>query len=112
VQSMMDRQKAILGQRIANRMPSGAAPGGMQPSAGSPPPPMGMQQPPGVAPQASGQSQLAPLLEQVMQVLVQGNPADLEVFGQFMARIKDMVQQHQGQGTMQSAPAPPASPIP
>lgn len=91
-----------------------AAPGGLQTQMGSPPPQMGGQQPPGAQSMGGGTSQVKPLLDQALQIIVQGNPADLQALGEFMTRIQQLVERHNamGQGTAQSAPAPPAQPIP
>ena len=91
---------------MARRMAAqpGASPGGLTPGTGSPPPPPGMggQLPPGAAP--SAQSQLEPLLQQVLQLLVQGRPEDLEAFGRFQAQLVELVQSHQmGQQTPPAA---------
>ena len=104
---------------MARRMSAqqGATPGGLTPNSGSPPPPPGMggQLPPGAAPQ----SQLEPLLQQVMQILVQGRPEDLDAFGRFQAQLVDMVQSHQmgqqtppmGGGGMPPQGGTPATPM-
>jgi hypothetical protein len=36
-----------------------------------------------------------------MQILVEGNPSDLEAFGKFMGQLQQLMQDHQGQGTPQ-----------
>jgi hypothetical protein len=90
-----------------NQMASRMAPsGGMGASAGTPPPQSGPQQPPGGA-----SSRLEPLLQQVLQILVEGNPADLEAFGKFMGQLQQLMQDHQGQGMPQGgAPMGGAAP--
>lgn len=105
----LDQQRAIMAQRMAQRTtPQGAPPGGLSGGLGSPPPPNGSQQPLGGAPQTS---RLEPLLQQVMQILVEGNPADLEAFGKFMAQLQQLAQEHNmGQGTPQAAPTAGAQP--
>jgi len=87
---MLDQQKAIMAQRM------GGSPGAMGGSTATPPPQFGTpQQGSGGAPS----SRLAPLLQQVLQILVEGNPADLQEFGKFMAQLQNLVQAHeQGQG--------------
>lgn len=78
---------------MAQRL-GGGAPGGLQPSQGMPPPPMRGQQPTGAAPQ----SQIAPMLEQVKEIVLQGNPADLAAVGEFVSWIVALDQAHAGQG--------------
>jgi hypothetical protein len=96
-----DSAKNEMARRMSG-MP-GATPGGLQPPTGNnPPPPVGGgQYPPGGAPQM-GQSQVEPLLQQVLSILVQGNPADLEAFGRFQAQCVELFKSHQeGQGAAQ-----------
>jgi hypothetical protein len=81
---------------MASRM--GAAPTGMGGMNQTPPPGSAPQQPVGNAP---GSSRLEPLLQQVMQILVEGNPSDLEAFVKFMGQLQQLMQDHQGQGTPQ-----------
>lgn len=83
-------------QQMASRM---APSGGMGSSGPTPPPGQNPQQPPGGA-----SSRLEPLLQQVLQILVEGNPADLEAFGKFMGELQQLMQDHQGQGAPQGAP--------
>ena len=99
---------------MARRMGSGqgAAPGGLSPAMGSPPPPPGAggQYPSGGAPQMA-QSQLEPLLQQVLQILVEGRPEDLDAFGKFQGQLAELVQSHQqGQGMPQQTPAGAGTP--
>ena len=82
--------------QMASRM---APSGGMGVGGQTPPPGSNPQQPPGGA-----SSRLEPLLQQVMQILVEGNPADLEAFGKFMTELQTLVQDHQGQGMQQGQP--------
>ena len=90
-----DAQRQQMGQRMM-----GSPPGGMGAGAGMPPPQAGPQQPPG-----GGSSRLEPLLQQVMQILVEGNPADIEAFGKFMGELNQLVESHnQGQGAPQGQP--------
>lgn len=103
---------------MARRMGSqGAAPGGLSPAMGSPPPPPGVggQYPQGGAP-GMGASRLEPLLQQVLSILVEGRPEDLEAFGRFQGQLVDLVQSHQqGQGMPQQTPVgagTPAVPTP
>ena len=99
---------------MARRMPmgSGASPGGLSPGMGSPPPPPGQggQLPQGGAPQAP--SQLTPLLQQVMSILVEGRQEDLMAFGEFQAQLADMVQSHQQAGLGQGQPPMPGGGMP
>ena len=111
-----DPAKNEMARRMA--MQSGAPPGGLSPGQGSPPPPPGQggQFPQGAAPQA--QSRLTPLLQQVMQILVEGRPEDLDAFGQFQAQLYELVQSHQsglgqqGQPPMPGGGMPPGGGIP
>lgn len=91
-----EQQRMQMGQRMGAPMPSGMGAGGQ-----TPPPGPGPQQSPGGAPASS---RLEPLLQQVMQILVEGNPADLEAFGKFMAQLQQLVGDHQGQGIPQGQP--------
>lgn len=99
--------------QMAQRMGNGATVGGMQPMQGSPPPPAMGQQPPTGAPT---QSQVQPLLDQVLDIIVMGNPADLQALGEFFAKVQQLVQEHEmGQGMGTNAPAmgtPPAQATP
>lgn len=94
-------------QQMISRM--GAAPGGMGAGNRMPPPGSGPQNPTGGAPQ---NSRLEPLLQQVMQILVEGNPADLEAFGKFMGELQQLVQDHQGQGMPQGGAPMGGAPMP
>jgi hypothetical protein len=94
--SQFDQQRSVMAQRM-----SGATPGGLSQPMNTPPPSSAPQQTPGGAPVSS---RLEPLLQQVMQILVEGNPADLEAFGKFMAQLQQLVGDHQGQGAPQGAP--------
>lgn len=99
---------------MARRMGSqGAAPGGLSPTQGSPPPPPGVggQYPPGGAPQEMGASRIEPMLQQVLQILVEGRPEDLEAFGKFQGQLAELVQSHQqGQGQPQQTPVGAGTP--
>jgi hypothetical protein len=90
-----EQQRMQMGQRMG-----APSPGGMGAGVGTPPPQAGSQAPGG----APASSRLEPLLQQVMQILVEGNPADLEAFGKFMAQLQQLVGDHQGQGAPQGAP--------
>lgn len=108
VQTALDRERAILGQRGQMTSPTGGmAQGGLQPQAGSPPPMQGgVQQSPGAAPAPNGgqPTQGFPeALNQVFQTLLQGNEADAVMFGQMMQELKTMHEQHTGQGQGQGA---------
>lgn len=101
-----DPARNEMARRMAAR--PGASPGGLAPGLGSPPPPPGAggQLPPGMAPQ--GQSQLRPLLQQVLQILVQGRPEDLQAFGEFQGQLVELVKSHQmGEQTPQGGAMPP-----
>jgi hypothetical protein len=84
-------------QQMASRM-GAPSPGGPGVASGTPPPQGSPGQAPGGAPSSS---RLEPLLQQVMQILVEGNPSDLEAFGKFMGQLQQLMQDHQGQGTPQ-----------
>jgi hypothetical protein len=104
----LDQQKAIMAQRMGQSAGMGAPQGGLPTGGMSPPPASQGQQTPGGAPQSS---RLEPLLQQVMQILVEGNPADLEAFGKFMAQLQQLVQEHgMGQGASQVTPMGGAMP--
>ena len=92
--------------QMANRM--GAPSGGMGAGGQTPPPGPGPQNPNGGAP---ANSRLEPLLQQVLQILVEGNPADLEAFGKFMAQLQQLMQDHQGQGVSQGPPSAGGQPM-
>ena len=102
---------------MARRMGSGgqgAAPGGLSPAMGSPPPRPGVggQHPPGGAPQQmAGPSRLEPMLQQVLQILVEGRPEDLDAFGKFQGQLAELVLSHQqGQGMPQQTQAGAGTP--
>lgn len=104
-----DAAKNEMARRMA--MQPGATPGGLTPGMGSPPPPPGQtgQLPQGGAPQPS---RLQPLLQQVMQILVEGRPEDLAAFGEFQAQLVDMVQSHQAGLGQQGQPPMPSGGMP
>ena len=116
VQTAMDRERAILGQRMELNSPSqtgGMAQGGLQPSAGSPPPMQGgAQQPPGAGAASMGQGQGQPtqgfpeLLNQVFQTILQGNEADAVMLGQMLQELKSMYDEHTGQAQGQGQAMP------
>lgn len=114
---MIGDQRGIMEQRMAG--PTGAPAGGAGPGGGMMPPPAAMGgQPPAGAPQTGGPTPGFPeALQQVEQGLMGGNPADLQMFGEFIGRLQQLTQDHQGQGAMQSQPpvagaGPPARSIP
>ena len=119
VQTALDRERAILGQRMELNSPQtgGMAQGGLQSPAG-PPPPMqgGAQQPPGAGAAAQGQpTQGFPeLLNQVFQTILQGNEADAVMLGQMLQELKSMHDEHtgqvQGQGQAMGAQPIPSTP--
>jgi hypothetical protein len=91
-------------QQMASRM-GAPSPGGPGVASGTPPPQGSPGQSPGGAPVSS---RLEPLLQQVLQILVEGNPADLEAFGKFMGQLQQLMQDHgNGQGAGQVAPQGP-----
>ena len=117
MQGPFDQQRAIMAQRMGAS--TGAPPGGLNPSQGAPPPPVGAQQPLGGAPSEMGMgmgpqpSEAKPLLDQVFQIVIRGNPADMEAVGEFIARLKSMSDKHNmGQGQMQMGAGPPAMSTP
>lgn len=96
----MPTQYEMQRNQMAARM--GGAPMGSPGASPVMPPTQGRpRQAPVGAPQ---NSRLEPLLQQVMQILVDGNPTDLEEFGKFMAELQTLVQEHQGQGAPQGQP--------
>jgi len=98
-----DPAKNEMARRMS--MQPGATPGGLSPGMGSPPPPPGQggQLPQGAAPP----SRLTPLLQQVMQILVEGQQEDLMAFGEFQAQLAELVQSHQaGLGPQGQPPMP------
>lgn len=101
------------------RSPSGAGPAGLTQGQGSPPPAaLGGQQPAGAVPQQGQPTPGFPeMCQQMAQILVQGNEADLMVFGQVViGPLQSLVEGRQGQGPQQAAPpmgaAPPGPTIP
>jgi len=91
--------------QMAQRMNPNAAGGGLP--AGAPSSAQGGQYPPGAA---SGQPTpgFPDLIEQVMNILLQGNPADAKIFGAMVAELQQMVEEHQAR----AAQGPPAQPQP
>ena len=121
VQTALDRERAIVGQRMDLRSPSpsgGMAQGGLPPTSGVASSPMGgAQQLPGAgaAPMQGGAGQPTPgfpeLLNQVFQTILKGNEADAVMLGQMIAELKSMYEEHmagqgQGQGMPGQAPIP------
>jgi len=117
MQTAMDRERAISGQRMS--MPQGGmAQGGLQTPAGMPPPMQGgAQQPPGAgaAPMGQGQGQPSPGFQEAMSTvfntLMQGNPADMELFASMMGQLDAMSKDHQAQQG-QGPAMPPQQGIP
>jgi hypothetical protein len=89
----------------------GAGPAGLTQGQGSPPPTaLGGQQPAGQP--TPGFEQMA---SQMLQILVQGNEADLQIFGQMIGQLQTLAEGRQGQQPQQTAPmgaAPPGPTIP
>ena len=100
--------------------PSGGGPAGLTQGQGPPPPAaLGGQQPAGAAPQGQPTPGFEQHMSKAMEILVQGNPADAAIVGQFFAQIQALDEGHrgqQGQGPQQAAPpmgaAPPGPVIP
>ena len=97
--------------------PSGAPPAGLTQGQGPPPPAaLGGQQPAGAAPQGQPTPGFEQMASQMLQTLVQGNEADLQIFGQMIGQLQSMMEDRQGQGPQQAAPpmgaAPPGPTIP
>lgn len=121
MQTAMDRERAIMGQRMQMQAPQGGmAQGGLQPPQGGASPPMGGQQPPGAGPAVQGQGQPQPspgfqeALSTVFNTLMQGNEADMQLFAAAMGQLDAMSKQHQaemGQGpSMPQQPGIPSTP--
>lgn len=107
---MQERQAAAMGAP-PGVAPSGGGPAGLTQGQGPPPPTaLGGQQPAGAAPQGQPTQGFEQLMSQVLQVLVQGNEADLAIFGQFMGQLQSLVEGNQGQGPQQAAPPMGAAP--
>jgi len=89
--------------------PSGASPAGLTQGQGPPPPAaLGGQQPAGAAPQGQPTPGFPEMASQMLQILVQGNEADLQIFGQMIGQLQSLVESRQGGG----APAPAAGAAP
>jgi hypothetical protein len=99
----LQEQAGMMASRI------GGTPGGLRPPPGQPPPPQAGQQPPGVTPPIGGQSKVAPLLDQVKMIVLEGNQADLAAVGDFVSWLMALSQAHQGG---QGAPATPMQGMP
>ena len=113
---MQERQAAAMGAP-SGMPPSGGGPAGLTQGQGSPPPAaLGGQQPAGAAPQGQPTPGFEQLASQMLQTLVQGNEADLAIFGQMIGQLQSMSEDRQGQGPQQAAPpmgaAPPGPTIP
>jgi hypothetical protein len=84
----------------------GAGPAGLTQGQG-PPPPAALcgQQPAGAMPQQGQPTPGFPeMASQMLQVLVQGNEADLQIFGQMIAQLQTLVEGRQGQQPQQTVP--------
>lgn len=96
----------------------GAGPAGLTQGQGPPPPAaLGGQQPAGAVPQQGQPTPGFPeMASQMLQILVQGNEADLQIFGQMIGQLQSLVEGRQGQGPQQAAPpmgaAPPGPVVP
>jgi len=94
----------------------GASPAGLTQGQGPPPPAaLGGQQPAGAAPQGQPTPGFEQMASQMLQILVQGNEADLQIFGQMIGQLQSMVEGRQGQqpqpgGPMGAAPQGPTIP--
>jgi len=114
MQTALDRERAILNQRMGPMAsPAGMPQGGLPSSVGPPPPGQGaVQQPPGGVPQ---QGQPTPGFEEacnaVFQTLMRGNEADLAIFGRMIGQMQSMSQDHaQGQGQVPAQQGIPSTP--
>ena len=120
VQTAMDRERAILGQRMQPGMGQGTggmAQGGLQTPGGVASSPMGgAQQPPGAGAAPGGQGQptqgFPELINQVFQTILQGNEADAVMLGQMLQELQSMHTEHtgQGQGAGMAQQAVPSTP--
>jgi len=108
-----ESQAAAMGSPMGGP-PSGAGPAGLTQGQGPPPPAaLGGQQPAGAVPQGQPTQGFPEMCQQVIQTLVQGNEADLMVFGQtVIGPLQSLVEGRQGQGPQQAAPAGAAPPGP
>lgn len=103
--------------RMAQRMNPNAAGGGLPPAGAPSSAQSGGQYPPGAGSGTEPTPGFAETLDNVMQTLLQGNPADMELFGAFMAELEQIVREHQqsagaGAGAGAGAPQPQAQPAP
>ena len=94
--------------------PGAGGPAGLTPGQGPPPPTgMGGQYPAGAA--APQQMQPTPgfeqLASQMLQILVQGNEADLQIFGQMIGQLQSLAESRAPQQPVAGA-APQAPTIP
>ena len=112
-----ESQAAVMGPPMGGP-PGGAGPAGLTQGQGPPPPAaLGGQQPAGAAPQAQPTPGFPEMCQQLMQILSQGNEADMQIFGQTVAGpLSSLVENHQsrmgqGMGAPQGA-APPGPVIP
>ena len=108
-----EAQAAAMGG--SGRPPSGAGPAGLTRGQGSPPPAaLGGQQPAGAVPQSQPTQGFPELASQMLQILVQGNEADLQIFGQMIAQLQSLVEDRSGAGAPPSAApsAPPGVTVP
>ena len=99
------------------RPSGGAGPAGLTQGQGPPPPAaLGGQQPAGAAPQGQPTQGFPEMASQMLQILMQGNEADLQIFGQMIGQLQSLVEGRQGQGPQQAAPpmgaAPPGPIVP
>lgn len=105
---MQERQAAAMGASPGVPL-GGGGPAGLTQGQGSPPPTaLGGQQPAGAAPQGQPTPGFPEMASQMLQTLMQGNEADLQIFGQMIGQLQSLVEDRQGQG----APAPVAGAAP
>ena len=100
----------LLAQERQAAMSGAGSPAGLTQGQGPPPPAaLGGQQPAGAAPQMQPTPGFPEMCQQVVQVLVQGNEADLQIFGQtVIGPLQALVEDRAGAGAPQ--PAAPAAP--
>ena len=96
---LMAEKQAAMGAASGMAPPSGGgSPAGLTQGQGSPPPtaPMG-QYPAGAAsPQMQPTPGFQELASKMLEVLVQGNEADLQIFGQMVGQLEALAENHQG----------------
>ena len=112
---MQERQAAAMGSPMGGP-PSGAGPAGLTQGQGPPPPAaLGGQQPAGAVPQGQPTPGFPEMASQMLETLVQGNEADLQIFGQMLGQLQALSEGRQGQQPGMGAPqgaAPPGPIVP